>query len=163
MLILDSVCPRSSYSPSKSKIVEEGDKDRLPSKVRDSSRSMVRGMNEKDKGSREEKGDRNRCRENTIQVHWQDSERTGCTDTDTDDIFNDDGCPLVRAFGLRKYGMSQATWTLIILSRRCAEQVTMIILMKMITIMTMTVIMTMAMIMMMIMIIMIKMMMIFDS
>ena len=156
MLILDKICPRTSYSysASKLKLVEEDRKDRLPSLVRGSSGSMIRETKEKEKGNvkgmgmgkgkGEARGDRDRCRGNPIDVHGQDSERTGCTDIDTDDIFNDDGCRRVRAFGQRKYGMSQATWTLIILSRRCAEQVMMTIIISVIIIttrlMTMTII-----------------------
>lgn len=142
MLILDKICPRLSYSywASKLKIVEQDRKERLPINVRNSSGRMIRGMIEKGKEMEKVKGkgggDKDRCRENAIHVHGQDSERTGCADTDTDYIFHDDVCPLVRAFGPRKYGMSEATWTLIILSRRCAEQVIMIILMIITIIMT---------------------------
>lgn len=88
----------------------ERNMNRRKVRVRDSDGSRVSGNY----------GDGDRSRVTDISGH-----RSGVTGaTDAEYTHQDDECPLVRAFGSRKYGMSQSTWTLIILSRRCAHEVT---------------------------------------
>jgi hypothetical protein len=87
----------------------ERDRNRRKVRVRDSDGSRVSGSYED--------GDRSRVTD----ISGNKSGVTGATDADY--THQDDECPLVRAFGSRKYGMSHSTWTLIILSRRCAQQV----------------------------------------
>ena len=65
---------------------------------------------------------RNRRKVRVTDISDRKSGVTGVTDAEY--VHLHDERLLVRAFGPRKYGMSQSTWTLIILSRRCAQQVT---------------------------------------
>ena len=111
MLILDTICPRPIHRLHDLNKAKKEGMCGSRSKVKDTDRSNVRGNNV----------DGNRTR--GAGINGNQSERIGTMDTDN--TFHDDECPLVRDFGPRKYGMSQASWILIILSRRCAEKVIM--------------------------------------
>ena len=111
MRILDSICPRFNRTLLKINGVE---KDRLSGSTHRVSDSH---------GGRVKKShvDRNRSRGNDnypTSSGWANNPYK-------ENLYHDDECPLVRDYGPRKYGMSQSTWTLMILSRRCAGQVKM--------------------------------------
>lgn len=89
-------------------------------------------------GERNRNGRKVRMRDSDgsrVSGNYGDGDRSTVTDisgnksgvsgaTDAEHTHQDDECPLVRAFGSRKYGMRQSTWTLIILSKRRANEVT---------------------------------------
>lgn len=87
----------------------ERNRSRRKVRVRDSDWSRVSGNH----------GDRDRSR--VTDISGNKSGVSGATDADH--THQDDECPLARTCGSRKYGMGQSTWTLIILSRRCAHEV----------------------------------------
>jgi hypothetical protein len=114
---------RSSINHKKSLVAEQFEVDNTDSDIRcrDGERNRNRRkMRVRDSdGSRVRRniGDINRPEGTDVSRHMSGG------GTEADNTHHDDERPHVRAFGPRKYGMSQSTWTLIILSRGCAEQV----------------------------------------